>query len=535
VGLFCWQQVGADRLNPTTGASSSTGDPTLNVDPTRAGVEPDIAFTGPGDTVPWVVWYEEGPTGLTGLRDTQQVFAAKAVADATPGVDGGFHWQAVGAGTAGQTNPLDTSDTNSFGHCASSQAAEDACSLNKVATANAENPRVAAGSLTPGGTTVPWVVWQEDVGGGVEAIFVARLVGGNHFELFNGGAPVSNTLNSSSRPDITFSNNEPYVSWHETVAGIDRLFVGHFEGGAATPAFVLDTPTGITSSPVGNVPDLRAPISSTCTSTPFSSDGASCRAGAAGTPFFLFTDGSSPAKLFGQAYAPTAASTGTATGVTTNGATVGGSVNPGGAVVNVHFDFGPTTAYGSTSPVQRIGPSTASQVVSAVLTGLPANTTFHFRVVAQSDFTTVAGDDATFTTPPTASPPSNDRPTSRIVGLAASVRARKLKRFHGTARDADDGVKRVDVALVQLLGGARAARKSCRALTSSGRLKRVAPVRGRCRPSIYLRAKGATKWSFTLRRRLPRGRYVLYSRATDKAGQRESGFKHGNRRAFRVR
>ena len=45
---------------PTTRRSGADGDPTLNIDPTRDGIEPDIAFTGPSDTVPWVVWYEKG-------------------------------------------------------------------------------------------------------------------------------------------------------------------------------------------------------------------------------------------------------------------------------------------------------------------------------------------------------------------------------------------------------------------------------------------------------------------------------------------
>ena len=31
----------------------------MNVDPTRDGIEPDMAFTGANDTVPWVVWYEQ--------------------------------------------------------------------------------------------------------------------------------------------------------------------------------------------------------------------------------------------------------------------------------------------------------------------------------------------------------------------------------------------------------------------------------------------------------------------------------------------
>ena len=97
VNGFCWLQVGLDRLNPTTGASSTSGDPTLSIDPSRDAVEPDDAFTGPSDTVPWVVWYEQSP-GLNGVTN-ELVFAAKAVVDGT--ADGGFHWVAVGNGTAG--------------------------------------------------------------------------------------------------------------------------------------------------------------------------------------------------------------------------------------------------------------------------------------------------------------------------------------------------------------------------------------------------------------------------------------------------
>src|SRR5919198_4412278 len=182
---FCWQQVGLDRLDPSSPTPPDKGDPTLNIDPTRSGVEPDIAFTGANDTVAWVVWYEEDPTEISGLRNNDMVFAARIVADAT--ADGGFRWVAVGNGTAGQTNVLDTSGTNGFGNCAESREAEDRCTLNRVAGNDAENPRVAAGTLTPGKPTVPWVVWQEDIGGGPDPGFLSRPVGGGHLELFNGG------------------------------------------------------------------------------------------------------------------------------------------------------------------------------------------------------------------------------------------------------------------------------------------------------------------------------------------------------------
>jgi len=90
IGGFCFQQSGIPCVGP------SGADPSLNVDPTRNGIEPDIAFAGPGDSVPWVVWYETGKSSLSGLRNNQLVFAAKAVSDDIAG-NGGFHWVAVGA------------------------------------------------------------------------------------------------------------------------------------------------------------------------------------------------------------------------------------------------------------------------------------------------------------------------------------------------------------------------------------------------------------------------------------------------------
>ena len=85
-------------------AGQSNADPSLNVDVNRDGIEPDIAFTGANDSVPWVVWYETG-TGTPGLASNEMVFAAKAEADA--GGLGGFHWHVIGncAATGSSTAP----------------------------------------------------------------------------------------------------------------------------------------------------------------------------------------------------------------------------------------------------------------------------------------------------------------------------------------------------------------------------------------------------------------------------------------------
>jgi hypothetical protein len=314
VSQFCWQQTGVDRLNPALPASAA-GDPSINIDPTRAGIEPDAAFTGKTDTVPWVVWYEQGASGI-GLRGTEQVFAAKAV----PGTgDGGFKYVAVGRGTLNQVNPLDRSGANhGFGPCAESQDQEDRCSLNAAPGHDAEDPRVAAGTLTPGGTTVPWVTWTEDNGSGIHQVFVARLAG-DHFELMNDGRPVSNVLNDSVRPDITFSGHTPLVSWQETVGGQARTFVSHLQGGR----FVLDTPGGIG----GAEPDLRAPISSNCIGTPFNADGDACQGGAAPRAFLLHLQAGSPKRLLANAITPDAPPAGGGAGGT--GAPAPGRGGPG--------------------------------------------------------------------------------------------------------------------------------------------------------------------------------------------------------------
>lgn len=124
VGNFCFQQIGIDRV---AGPGAGQLDPSLNVDPTRNGIESDIAFTGVNDTVPWVVWYENSDkeNSQIGLNNADMVFAARAVPDT--GGDGDFHWQVVGLGTAGKTATDDVLDAGQsehgpFGECAQSSS-----------------------------------------------------------------------------------------------------------------------------------------------------------------------------------------------------------------------------------------------------------------------------------------------------------------------------------------------------------------------------------------------------------------------------
>lgn len=424
-GGFCWQQVGTARLGE---------DPSLNVDRGREGVEPDIAFTGTGDTIPWVVWYEEGPPGEL-PHGNEMVFAAKALGGAG---DGGFHWQVVGS--AG-TGALDASAGG--GGCGASAAAEAACSLNANAGADAEDPRVAAGTMNPANPTVPWVAWDE-VSGGVDQIFVSRLVG-THFELANHGAPISVTSSPSTRPDITFSGNTPYVSWREDTGGAtDEGFYGHFVN-AADPTFVLDQ-ANVPLAPQAQA-DVREPISSACTANPFDQDGAACQGGTLGTPFFLSTNSiSGRLALFGSAYQSGAPTTGDAADVTASSAVVSGSVNPEGGPVTVQFQFGTSTAYGQTTSPQPIAPANAATPFSATLSGLAPGSTIHYRAVVNTDFGTLFGTDRTVpvsTTPAGKPPPGSSKNAPKLELKIAKESLGKLLQTGklGVTATVDEGAK----------------------------------------------------------------------------------------------
>ena len=74
-----------------------------------------------------------------------------------------------------------------------------------------------------------------------------------------------------------------------------------------------------------------------------------------------------------------------------------GRVNPHGLSTTVYFQYGRTTSYGNRTPNQtKTGNN--SQNVSANISGLSANTTYHFRIVATNGIGTGYGTDRTFTT-----------------------------------------------------------------------------------------------------------------------------------------
>ena len=116
--------------------------------------------------------------------------------------------------------------------------------------------------------------------------------------------------------------------------------------------------------------------------------------------------------------------------VTATGATVQGTLNPNGCETSYDFEYGGTTAYGAATAGATGGTGTTGVTVSATLSGLSPQTTYHVRLVATSAAGPAEGNDVTFTTPPSCAPGTGTLPavtTGAATGITAADAA-----LHGT-------------------------------------------------------------------------------------------------------
>jgi hypothetical protein len=213
LGGFRWELVG--KLN-------AVNEPSLNVDRFRRALRPSGVFAESGDTVPWVTWHESE----AGRPD--RIFTARGVAD--PNTPGGFNWIFV---------PACDPD-------------EVACSLNINPLKDARNASMAAGSVVPGESSIPWIAWEEVGPTGKLQIFVSRLdpQGRNSFLQVGGSLNVDQNQDAINA-QITFVGNVPYVAWQEDGGtGVLRLHVRHLASDPQTGTWELDSPPeGFNASP----------------------------------------------------------------------------------------------------------------------------------------------------------------------------------------------------------------------------------------------------------------------------------------------
>jgi sugar lactone lactonase YvrE len=94
-----------------------------------------------------------------------------------------------------------------------------------------------------------------------------------------------------------------------------------------------------------------------------------------------------------------AAITGSGTSIGEHEATLGGTVNPEGSVTHYQFEYGTEAGnYGSSTPDVSAGSGLSAVPVSTKVIGLQPDTTYHYRIIANSATGISAGNEATFTT-----------------------------------------------------------------------------------------------------------------------------------------
>jgi hypothetical protein len=91
------------------------------------------------------------------------------------------------------------------------------------------------------------------------------------------------------------------------------------------------------------------------------------------------------------------ATTSGAAPIHSTGARLNGLVNPNGAPTTVRFQYGLTASYGSVSRSLNLPPLNSFESVASLVSGLACDTTYHYRVVAETVGEATVGADAIFT------------------------------------------------------------------------------------------------------------------------------------------
>ena len=125
--------------------------------------------------------------------------------------------------------------------------------------------------------------------------------------------------------------------------------------------------------------------------------------------------------VIGYDLASVVVTTNAATNITSSSATLNGIVNPNGRTTTVHFEYGITTNYGSATANRNYTGNT-TQSVSANITGLSPNTTYHFRLVGTNYRGISYGNDRTFSTfSPTGPPVVATTAATNVASFSAAL------------------------------------------------------------------------------------------------------------------
>ncbi len=139
--------------------------------------------------------------------------------------------------------------------------------------------------------------------------------------------------------------------------------------------------------------------------------------------------------------------------VSARGATLRGTIDAHGVATTYHFNYGLTSAYGSSTPEADGGAGDGEGLVSQAVTGLAASRTYHVQVVAtSSDGVVRSGADGLFTTAPAPRavagfPTGVSTSAATLTGTASTFGATGSYRFELSALDGSYQTVTADRAL----------------------------------------------------------------------------------------
>ena len=170
------------------------------------------------------------------------------------------------------------------------------------------------------------------------------------------------------------------------------------------------------------------------------------------------------------------AATGTPANVTTATATLVGGVNPQGLATQVFFEYGTTALLGSTTPAQMLPAGAVVEDIAAQLTGLNANGTYHYRIVASNAAGTAQGETVTFTATatgaghlePTSSPSVATGEVAVLGSESATVRGQVNARGGSTLAQVEYGLTTAYGSVTPARGVGNAIEAAEVAITLSG-------------------------------------------------------------------
>jgi hypothetical protein len=254
----------------------------------------------------------------------------------------------------------------------------------------AEAERGVVSELGPSGEWVGWVTgtpvgpFGEPRGIGVGAagdVYVAD-VGSEQIDVFGPGVAVPDVVTGKASK---LTRTTAILNGAVEDAGKPAKY--YFEWGATE---ALENSTPVTSS-AGGEEKMTAALSELHPST---------------TYFFRLVgenENGTNVGVVNEFTTPTAVEgveTGAVANLAPESATLTGSLKPGGLDTHYYFEWGTTTSYGSKSPEPPVdaGSGSESVKVETGLSGLLANTLYHYRIVAENSLGVTRGVDRKFTT-----------------------------------------------------------------------------------------------------------------------------------------